>query len=123
MRSPFPGMDPYLEDPRYWPDFHQSFFTYGGDALAEPLPSHYEARMEDRLSVVTEFDDKTHKIRPDVTVSVTGAQRSTAPQTGAKAESAIAVLEPVTLPLAVVDEIRQPRITLHHGKDRRLVGV
>jgi hypothetical protein len=22
MSSPFPGMDPYLEDPAYWSDFH-----------------------------------------------------------------------------------------------------
>ena len=22
MPSPFPGMDPYIEDPELWPDFH-----------------------------------------------------------------------------------------------------
>jgi hypothetical protein len=27
MPGPFPGMDPYLEDPVYWPDIHQSLIT------------------------------------------------------------------------------------------------
>ena len=27
MPSPFPGMDPYLEDPWLWPDFHLSFMV------------------------------------------------------------------------------------------------
>ena len=41
MPSPFPGMDPYLENPEIFPDFHDSFITYlrwfwypfSGDAL------------------------------------------------------------------------------------------
>ena len=27
MPSPFPGMDPYLEHPRHWQDFHTEFLT------------------------------------------------------------------------------------------------
>lgn len=27
MLSPFPGMDPYLEDPTLWPDVHLSFIA------------------------------------------------------------------------------------------------
>jgi hypothetical protein len=27
MPSPFPGMDPYLENPEIFPDFHDSFVT------------------------------------------------------------------------------------------------
>jgi hypothetical protein len=28
MASPFPGMDPYLEDRAHWPDFHATFINY-----------------------------------------------------------------------------------------------
>ncbi|MCX7969367.1 MAG: DUF4058 family protein, partial [Armatimonadetes bacterium] len=28
MPSPFPGFDPYLEDERFWHDFHQRFIAY-----------------------------------------------------------------------------------------------
>jgi hypothetical protein len=27
MPSPFPGFDPYLEDERFWHDFHQRFIV------------------------------------------------------------------------------------------------
>lgn len=38
MASPFPGMDPYLEDPAFWPDFHHRFLENWCDALADLLP-------------------------------------------------------------------------------------
>ncbi|MCA9222727.1 MAG: DUF4058 family protein, partial [Planctomycetales bacterium] len=28
MRCPFPGMDPYLEQPEIWPDFHDRLITF-----------------------------------------------------------------------------------------------
>lgn len=46
MPSPFPGMDPYLEDPAFWSDFHARFLTYLSDAINERLPDNYEARID-----------------------------------------------------------------------------
>ena len=46
MKSPFPGMDPYLEDQGRWPDFHASMITYCRDALSERLQDDYVAQME-----------------------------------------------------------------------------
>ena len=40
MPSPFPGMDPYLEDPSVWMDFHESFITYQWAAAVGQTPSH-----------------------------------------------------------------------------------
>ena len=54
MTSPFPGMDPYLEHPGYWRDFHQSFIIYWRDWLADHLPDHYAVRIDERLGVVAE---------------------------------------------------------------------
>ncbi len=48
-RSPFPGMDPWLEDPRGWRGVHARFVTYLCDAIAERLPGRYYARLEDRV--------------------------------------------------------------------------
>ena len=52
MTSPFPGVDPYIEAQDYWPDFHMSFITYLRDALNDVLPDHYDARIDERLSLV-----------------------------------------------------------------------
>ncbi len=37
MASPFPGMDPYLETPAFWNDFHASFLVYWSDMLNNDL--------------------------------------------------------------------------------------
>jgi hypothetical protein len=54
MTSPFPGMDPYLEHPGYWRDFHERFITYWCDWLADHLPDHYDVRIDEWLGVVAE---------------------------------------------------------------------
>ncbi|MGO8899337.1 MAG: DUF4058 family protein [Isosphaeraceae bacterium] len=51
MRSPFPGMDPYLEDQGRWPDFHASTITYCCDALNDCLPDDYVAQMGEEVRV------------------------------------------------------------------------
>src|SRR5205085_10303488 len=52
MSSPFPGMDPYVESPPLWSDFHASFITYWRDALIDCLPSNYEARIDEKVHLV-----------------------------------------------------------------------
>jgi hypothetical protein len=52
MPSPFPGMDPYLEDPAFWSDFHASFITYWRDALSDCLADNYEARIDEKVRLV-----------------------------------------------------------------------
>ncbi|HWY87334.1 MAG TPA: DUF4058 family protein [Gemmataceae bacterium] len=51
MANPFPGMDPYLEDPAYWPDFHHRFIDCWCEAVADLLPESYEARLDERVNL------------------------------------------------------------------------
>ena len=39
MPSPFPGMDPYLEAPDIWPDFHHALATEIRGELNRLLPA------------------------------------------------------------------------------------
>lgn len=64
MPSPFPGMDPYLESPRYWQDFHDSFITYAREGLQAQLPRRYRARISERP--VLEATERM--MIPDITV-------------------------------------------------------
>ena len=66
MPSPFPGMDPYLEDPALWSDFHASFITYWRDALADCLPENYEARIDEKVRLVEVAPTRRKLIEPDV---------------------------------------------------------
>jgi hypothetical protein len=45
MPSPFPGMDPYLESPDIWPDFHHRFAEHVSAELNRTLPAPYYARL------------------------------------------------------------------------------
>ena len=65
MPSPFPGMDPYLERGRYFPDFHNSFLIFLKAALQELLPGRYYARTEERIWI----EWPRHCAIPDVSVS------------------------------------------------------
>src|SRR5438128_356227 len=58
----FPGMDPYLEDPQLWTDFHASFIVYIREHLQPLLRHRYTAAVEQR--VFGEGPDR--EIIPDV---------------------------------------------------------
>jgi hypothetical protein len=66
---PFPGMDPFLEAPDIWYDFHDALATTLSAMLNTRLPASYYARLQKRpeLGVVLEAGIP-HHIIPDVTV-------------------------------------------------------
>lgn len=70
MPSPFPGMDPYLEDARIWEDFHASLAAEIRDQLAPSLRPRYVAALAVRVTydeVVVERRP-SQAIKPDVSV-------------------------------------------------------
>ena len=52
MPSPFPGMDPYLEDEKLWPEFHHALVAALYQALLPNLVDRYRARVGQRHYVV-----------------------------------------------------------------------
>ena len=92
MASPFPGMDPYLE--QFWRDVHASLIIYARDQLQGNLPSDLRARVEERV-VVEPGVGEDRSVYPDIRVVERGRGRSAAVATDVD----IAVLEPVTLRL------------------------
>ena len=67
MRSPFPGMDPYLEHPALWPDVHNSLIAAIRDAIAPLVAPRYFVRLERRTYLFSP-DDLVFVGRPDVAV-------------------------------------------------------
>lgn len=64
MPSPFPGMDPWLEDPAHWPGVHQALITYLRDAMQPRLRPRYAATIGERIYVAAHH----RSIYPDVMV-------------------------------------------------------
>jgi hypothetical protein len=117
MRSPFPGMDPFLELQAFFPGFHDDMVTYLKASLQDRLPERYYAVGSDRLWVeVTEC-----YIEPDVQV-----RRSEPPGTPSGTSVATVVAEPRKKPIVVTvphDERREPflEIFARDGNHERLV--
>jgi hypothetical protein len=56
MKSPFPGMDPFIEACGLWGDFHHGLICQISNALNDRLPDHYVSRIRERVySDDTEF--------------------------------------------------------------------
>jgi hypothetical protein len=120
MPSPFPGMDPYLEDPAFWQDFHRSFITYCRDALLDKLPEQYEARIDEQVRLVEHQCDRVVAHLPDV--AVTHDSRSGGATAVATRAPNVASIEPVTMEMAVeAEEVRDVWIEIRHRRDRALV--
>ena len=95
MPSPFPGMDPYLEHPGWWPDFHARFIPICSEALNEVLPDEYDARIETSARLAEIDDEELRLVAPDVYVA--SRRRSSARKRKPRAGCGTATLDQVTL--------------------------
>jgi hypothetical protein len=70
MKSPFAGMDPFIESSGLWRNFHANLLIKIQDALADLVPHHYLVRAEERsyLLLATEDEKETREFYPDVRV-------------------------------------------------------
>ena len=66
MPSPFPGMDPYLESPEHWSDFHHRFIDALSEAIADRLPEGYFARIDEHVVIIDPDYSKPRLFKPDV---------------------------------------------------------
>jgi len=119
MKSPFPGMDPYLE--QHWGDVHHRLVTYASDQIQTQLPRELRARVEERVFVETDPGD-LRGIYPDVRVVEYPVPRTPGGPTPA-AGSDVAVAEPLVI---VIDDepARQGYIEIVDvGSGNRVVTV
>src|SRR4051812_18061091 len=80
MKSPFPGMDPYIEDCGLWGDFHHGLIAAIANALAEAAPERYLVRIGERsyLALVDDEGKASDPLPPDMRVST---REDTEPET------------------------------------------
>jgi hypothetical protein len=91
-KSPFPGMDPYLE--QSWRDVHHKLCTYSCDDLQQQLGDALIARVDERLVVEVPVERRRRDLSPDVRV----VERSFAPAGGpAPSGAGTALAEPLTV--------------------------
>jgi hypothetical protein len=122
MPSPFPGMDPYLEEPARWPDVHQSLITYVRDALQPQVRPRYHARIGERVYILQPpramYPDVILTQRPIKEPAPVGLAEQTSEVMAAEED----VDTPVILTLPPVEH-REPFVEIVHAAGDEVVTV
>jgi hypothetical protein len=116
--SPFPGMDPFLEQPAFWSDFHSRFMNAWCERIDDGLPDHYEANLGEHVYLVEHEPEARKLSHPDISVTQLGSQGVAGTSAGGTA-----TLEPVTIPLTLLDGPKEAYIEVLHRPDHTLVAV
>ncbi|MDQ2995951.1 MAG: DUF4058 family protein [Chloroflexota bacterium] len=66
MISPFPGMDPYLEDRRLWPSVHHRLISSISDMITMQVAPHFYVTIEERVYITSPDEDDETSFVPDV---------------------------------------------------------
>jgi hypothetical protein len=120
MPSPFPGMDPYLEDPGLWPDVHHELISGIRERLNRLIRPKYVARVEERIYVSDEEDPGRSVLVPDVRVNErVGRGNGGAGPSG----PVVAVDEPLVVTTLIEEEIHESRVEILETLTREVVTV
>ena len=122
MPSPFPGMDPFLEDPAIFPDLHDRFVAQLSEALNARLPRPYFSAIASRIWIEASF----RRIGPDINVlrpKRPAVEKPTSGGTGVATAEAVAT-EPVVVRVAQ-EEVRETYLEVfaRRGKDRLVAAI
>jgi len=86
MASPFPGMDPYLENTGLWQGYHNALMTYACEAIQPVLPPNYVATIELRIYLERDGAADDTVSRPDLSLVKTGGRAGNGVEQGSGAE-------------------------------------
>jgi Protein of unknown function (DUF4058) len=73
MPSPFPGMNPYLEQDEVWHDFHERFLPAAAEALGAQVQPDYIVKIDEHV-YVHELPAETRRLLGRVDLGVTPAR-------------------------------------------------
>ncbi len=116
MPSPFPGMDPFIEEQK-WRSFHSTFIPNLGAALTAAVRPRYVVDIEANVYLAREDGDLLRIIAPDLlVVQNTGCLETT--------DGAVAVeTEPALLTLPAIDPMEEIYLVVRSREDNDVVTV
>lgn len=113
MKSPFPGMDPFIEGCGLWEDFHGHLIEDVGRYLTGVVPERYLVRTGERNYVVlaSEESSKRHPFKPDVSITSHHVDR----EASTAVVEAAADPDELTMQAFVEEEFRETFIEIQDG--------
>ncbi len=103
MPNPFPGMNPYLESPDFWPEVHHLLIGIIQESLVPQLIPKYRVAIEKRIYEIKGEQSLLVGI-PDVSI-----QRNRQPRNSSTSNVAVATrtTEPLKVRLAMSEQVRE----------------
>ena len=99
MASPFPGMDPYLEQATFWPEFHSRLIVAMADALAPSLLPQYYVAVETRTYLDSAHEELLVGIPDAVVLSTQGSWPLVPPEGSGSGTATVVRPQSVLLPM------------------------
>jgi hypothetical protein len=119
MPSPFPGMNPYLEQEDTWHDFHERFVPHAADVIRAQIVPRYIAKIDEHVYIhELTADERLLVGRADIAVV------QTVPATAAQSAGASSPPAPAYAQLPpAVDVERSSFIEIRDRQSRELITV
>lgn len=112
MPSPFPGMDPYLENPADWPGFHHLLVSAAVELLQPQFrPRGHYVNVDERIWL----EEPGRAVYPEASII-----EHPRPQSSQPTSAAAIADEPVRIK-TVAMEIREPFVEIFDAKGNRLI--
>jgi len=121
MASPFPGMDPYLEQATFWPEFHSRLIVAIADALAPSLLPRYYIAVETRTYRDSADEELLVGIPDAVVLSTPGASAQAQPETPVPGVATTVRPQSVILPMPL--EVKERYLEIREAGSDAVITV
>ncbi|MGI0485575.1 DUF4058 family protein [Pantanalinema rosaneae CENA516] len=120
MSSPFPGMNPYLEQPQLWAEVHARLIVAIADALTPYLRPKYRVAVEQRV-YQSASDEALLVGIPDVSVKRTSATET--PAKAAMITVAVPSIAPTKVTVPMLEEVRERYLAVREVGTQAVITV
>jgi hypothetical protein len=124
MRSPFPGMDPFIESFGLWEDFHSKLIGEMERSLSRLVPDRYVVRTGERayVAIGDSSGDAGHEFLTDVALASTHGPEPASPTAPTASDAGEPEAVPVLMQALFQAEYREVFLEIHQtDPERRLV--
>jgi hypothetical protein len=121
MVSPFPGMDPYLEQATFWSEFHSRLIVAIADALAPSLLPNYYVAVETRTYLDNTSEELLIGIPDAVVLSASEPSTTTSPRNPSAGVATTVRPQTVMLPMPV--EIKERYLEIREANSDAVITV
>ena len=121
MPSPFPGMDPYLENPEFWSEVHHRLITAIAINLAPPLRPKYQVAIEKRTYLAA-LEDNVMVGIPDATI-YSRQKENLQPPAQTSSYPTTTLPTPVQVEVPMLEEVREGYLEIRENATKQVITV